>query len=150
SSGVWTLPLQHRQVIAHVTLPIAGSMLGKALDGAAEEVNARMALLGDGSAPAAQSAQPGAKKFPLMPLAIAAGLLVAAVAAYCLTRHGDEKAETTAAPAQSAAVQPKVVENKDEKVDALIEKAQQAMNERHFIDPAAGSALSLYRDVLII
>jgi TonB family protein len=38
----------------------------------------------------------------------------------------------------------------DEKVDALIEKAQQAMQDRHFIDPLAGSALSLYREVLVI
>jgi len=35
-------------------------------------------------------------------------------------------------------------------VDALIEKAQQAMLDRHFIDPLAGSALSLYREVLVI
>jgi TonB family protein len=38
----------------------------------------------------------------------------------------------------------------DEKVDALMEKAQQAMLDRHFIDPLAGSALSLYREVLVI
>jgi protein TonB len=38
----------------------------------------------------------------------------------------------------------------DEKVDALMEKAQQAMLDRHFIDPLTGSALSLYREVLII
>ena len=31
-----------------------------------------------------------------------------------------------------------------------MEKAQQAMQERHYIDPAAGSALALYRDVLIV
>ena len=35
-------------------------------------------------------------------------------------------------------------------MDALIEKAQQAMLDRHFIDPLAGSALSLYREVLVI
>jgi TonB family protein len=38
----------------------------------------------------------------------------------------------------------------DEQVDALVEKAQQAMLDRHFIDPLAGSALQLYRDALII
>ena len=31
-----------------------------------------------------------------------------------------------------------------------MEKAQQAMLDRHFIDPLAGSALSLYREVLIL
>ena len=48
SASAWTLPLQHRQIVAHVPLPIAGGTLAKALDGAQEEVQARMALLGDG------------------------------------------------------------------------------------------------------
>jgi protein TonB len=38
----------------------------------------------------------------------------------------------------------------DEKVDLLIEKAQQAMLDRHFIDPVDGSALSLYRNALLL
>ena len=48
---------------------------------------------------------------------------------------------TAAAPATAAA---------DEKVDLLIEKAQQAMTDRHFIDPAEGSALTLYRSALLL
>lgn len=38
----------------------------------------------------------------------------------------------------------------DEKVDVLLESAQRAMRERHFIEPAQGSALALYKSVLLI
>jgi TonB family protein len=38
----------------------------------------------------------------------------------------------------------------DEQVDQLIEKAQHAMLDRHFIDPADGSALTLYRGALLL
>ena len=38
----------------------------------------------------------------------------------------------------------------EEKVDALIEQAQRAMRDRHFIDPADGSALALYRSALTL
>jgi len=38
-----------------------------------------------------------------------------------------------------------------EKVDALVERAQQAMQDRHYIDPARGQgALALYRDALVV
>ncbi len=53
SADAWTLPIQHRQVVAHVGLPIVASELSNALDAAREEVNSRVALLGDGSAPPA-------------------------------------------------------------------------------------------------
>src|SRR4029077_14225093 len=55
SAGAWTLPVQHRQVVAHVAVPIVGSTLSTVLDNAHEEVNSRLALLGDGSAPAASA-----------------------------------------------------------------------------------------------
>jgi len=38
----------------------------------------------------------------------------------------------------------------DEKVDLLIERAQQAMLDRHYLDPAEGSALALYRSALLL
>ena len=44
----------------------------------------------------------------------------------------------------------KAAVSKDDKVDTLIERAQQAMLDRHYLDPADGSALSLYRDALIL
>ena len=94
------------------------------------------------------------------------GVLVAAVGAYLLSRGGSTQvksaatatAATAGAPAQGsaapAAAAPaaavKSPADADEKVDALMEKAEQAMQDRHFIDPAAGSALSLYREVLVL
>jgi TonB family protein len=154
SADAWTVPIQHRQIVAHVALPFAGDALAQALASAQEEVNSRLALLGDDLPSSAASA--GGKKSWLLPVAIIAGVLIAAVAAFMLARNGAPAAkpptEIPVAPSTTA-VAPLPVKSRveaDEKVDALIEKAQRAMLDRHFIDPAAGSALSLYREVLII
>jgi len=155
SADAWTLPIQHRQVVAHVGLPISPSVLAGALDSASEEVNSRLALLGDGSAPL--STDSGPPKRPWLVPAVIGGVLVAAVGAYLLSRSSS----TEIKPAPSVAAKPdkgsatpagvvKSPADADEKADALIEKAQQAMLDRHFIDPLAGSALSLYREVLVI
>jgi TonB family protein len=154
SANAWTVPIEHRQVVAHVPLPIAGDSLAQALDSALEEVNSRLALLGD-DATAAAAASGRSKKTWLVP-AVIAGVLLAAAAAFMLTRSGTPETKPAAAapgPATKVAATPAPVKSPaeaDEKVDALIEKAQRAMLDRHFIDPAAGSALSLYREVLII
>jgi protein TonB len=157
SADAWTLPVEHRQVVAHVGLPIVAAELSRVLDSAQEEVNSRLALLGDGSTPPASESAP--KKNWLVPVVIG-GVLIAAVGAYLLSRQGSTQvkpAPTTSpsasAPSQSPAAPAAAVKSPadaDEKVDALIEKAQQAMLDRHFIDPLAGSALSLYREVLVI
>ena len=155
SAGAWTLPIQHRQVVAHVAVPIVGTTLSAVLDSAQEEVNSRLALLGDGAAP--PPAAGGASKKPWLVPAVIGGVLAAAVGAYMLSRGGStgikpapaadaRSGKSPAAPV--AGVKPSA--DADEKVDALIDKAQQAMLDRHFIDPLAGSALSLYREVLII
>lgn len=153
SGSAWTLPIQHRQLVAHVGLPIVDTVLSGALDSAHEEVNSRLALLGDGSAP--PPAAPAAPKKSWLVPAVIGGVAVAALAAFMLARHGSTDVKSPraasapgkAAPAPAAPVKQGEA---DEKIDALIEKAQQAMLDRHFIDPAAGSALSLYREVLII
>ena len=152
-ADAWTLPIQHRQVVAHVGLPIVASELSSALDSAQEEVNSRLALLGDGSAPI-EIDSPAPKKPWLVP-AVIGGVIIAAAGAYFLSRGPTEvkPAPTVSAPAQTSAAPPAAVKSPadaDEKVDALIEKAQQAMLDRHFIDPLAGSALSLYREVLVV
>jgi TonB family protein len=164
SAEAWTLPIQHRQIVAHVGLPIVASQLSGALDSAQEEVNSRVALLGDGSSSSNETAPAssgGAKKSWLIPAVIGA-VIVAAAAAYMLTRGGSgedkpattgpvaipDKTPTAIAPAAPATSKPAA--DVDEKVDALMEKAQQAMLDRHYIDPLAGSALSLYREVLIV
>ncbi|HMI76187.1 MAG TPA: energy transducer TonB [Steroidobacteraceae bacterium] len=158
SGDAWTLPIQHRQIVAHVGLPIVGSVLTSALDSAHEEVNSRLALLGDGDGAVPPAAIADSPKKPWLVPAVIGGVVIAAGLAFFLTRQGSTdvkpapaapSAANKSAPAPApAAVKPPA--EADEKVDALIEKAQQAMLDRHFIDPAAGSALSLYREVLII
>ena len=154
TADAWTLPIQHRQVVAQVGLPIVVSELSSALESAREEVNSRLALLGDGAAPLALDSAP--KKPWLVPVVIG-GVLIAAVGAYFLSRSGSPQVKPAAtliasAPSSGSAA-PAAVKSPadaDEKADALIERAQQAMLDRHFIDPLAGSALSLYREVLVI
>jgi protein TonB len=155
SADAWTLPIQHRQVVAHVGLPISPSVLAGALDSACEEVNSRLALLGDGSVPLSTESGPP-KRTWLVP-AVIGGVLAAAVGVYLFSRSTSTEikpaASVASAPNKGSATQAATVKSPadaDEKVDALIEKAQQAMLDRHFIDPLAGSALSLYREVLVI
>jgi len=158
SGDAWALPIQHRQIVAHVGLPIVGSVLTSALDSAHEEVNSRLALLGDGDGAVPPAAIADSPKKPWLVPVVIGGVVIAAGLAYFLTRQGSTDVKPAPAAASAAdksapapapaAVKPPA--EADEKVDALIEKAQQAMLDRHFIDPAAGSALSLYREVLII
>jgi protein TonB len=158
SGDAWALPIQHRQVVAHVGLPIVGSVLSTALDSAHEEVNSRLALLGDGDGAVPLAAKSGSPKKPWLVPAVIGGVVIAAGLAFILTRQGStdvKPAPITAstpakAPAVPAAAPVKSAAEADEKVDALMERAQQAMLDRHFIDPVAGSALALYREVLII
>jgi TonB family protein len=157
SGDAWTLPIQHRQVVAHVGLPVVGSVLSSALDSAHEEVNSRLALLGEGDGAVPAAAPPGSPKKPWLVPAAIGGVLIAAVIAFLAVRHGSTDVKpapaAASAPAKGTAAPAAPVKSPaeaDEKVDALMEKAQQAMLDRHFIDPAAGSALSLYREVLII
>jgi TonB family protein len=154
SGSAWTLPIQHRQLVAHVGLPIVGAVLSGALDNANEEVNSRLALLGDGSAP--PPATPAAPKKSWLVPAVIGGVAAAALVAFMLARHGSTDVQSppaaASAPGKAASAPPTPVKQAeaDEKIDALMEKAQQAMLDRHFIDPVTGSALSLYREVLII
>jgi TonB family protein len=156
SADAWTLPIQHRQVVAQVGMPIEAGVLSGVLDNAREEVESRLALLGDEAA-AQLTAESGPPKKTWLVPAVIGGVLAAAVGAYLLSRGSSApvnpspavaSATNKALPAPAAVV--KSPADADEKADALIEKAQQAMLDRHFIDPLAGSALSLYREVLVI
>lgn len=160
NSPAWAGPIALRQVIAHVSIPVAASSLASALDNAEEEVNARVALLGEGggaaNASATPDAPPGAKKIPWLAVVLIAAAAAAGGAYFTL-----QKPVAAAKPATVPTVSPAAVPTQaakapsmpaaaDEKVDLLIEKAQQAMQERHFIDPADGSALTLYRSALLL
>jgi TonB family protein len=153
AASAWTLPLQHRQIVAHVALPITGNALANALDSSQEEVQARMALLGEGPSAGGPAAEAPAKKPPVALIGGIAGVVVVAAAVFFFTRHGSGPAQpaiSAVAPTTAATPPAKTLDASADKVDVLIEKAQQAMQERHYIDPAAGSALALYRDVLIV
>jgi len=164
-ADAWTNPIALRQVVAHVAVPIPAADLTAALESAHEEVNARIALLGDGSAASAagspDAGSPGAaspaapsgpRSIPWIPVSVIAGVLVAGVGAYFVLRPSDTPVKPApAASAEQAQQQPaKAAAGADEKVDLLIEKAGQAMADRHFIDPADGSALTLYRNALVL
>jgi TonB family protein len=116
----------------------------------------------------------GARKssrFPVTAIAGVLGIVLVAVAAYVILRRPDavptlppaasaNHAAKPAAPAVPTA--PAVAEPAqpaadstpaaavEEKVDALIGAAQIAMRDRHFIEPAEGSALALYRSALLL
>jgi protein TonB len=151
NAHTWSNPIVLRQVVAHVGVPVQTEKLRTALDSAQEEVGVRTALLGDGGA-AAVAAPSDGRKIPWIPAAIIVGALVAGAAAYLLLRHGDAPvtAPPSAAPAQAPQPAATAPAASEEKVDLLVEKAQQAMLERHFIDPAEGSALTLYRNALLL
>jgi TonB family protein len=156
----WTNPIALRQVVAHVTLPILAGDFTTALGSAHEEVNARVALLGDGSAAAGadsaaagQAAAPsGSRKTPWIPVSIIAGVLIAGAVAFVVFRHTEAPVKPAPAASLEHAAPPagKPAVPADEKIDLLIEKAGKAMVDRHFIDPADGSALTLYRSVLLL
>ena len=164
SESTWTHPIALRQVVAQLPVPVPPGHLKTALESAHEEVNARVALLGETGAvtpgDTATGAPSGPRRFPVIPAAVIGAVLIAGAVAYLVLRHGNTSvapahsaASPSAAPASPAeAAQPpaKSAAGTDEKVDALIEKAQQAMLERHFIDPADGSALTLYKNALLL
>ena len=119
----------------------------------------------------------GARKgarFPVLAMAGVLGIVLVAVAAYVILRRPDavptlppaasaDRAVKPAAPvAPAIPTAPSVAESTqpaadstpaaavEEKIDALISGAQIAMRDRHFIEPADGSALSLYRSALLL
>ena len=67
-------------------------------------------------------------------------------------RHNDSAVAVKSKPVEASAPQHTdgATASADEKVDLLIERAQQAMLDRHYLDPAEGSALSLYRSALLL
>jgi protein TonB len=177
--SAWTSAIQHGQIVAFVPVPVDQVRLIGALGGAYEEANARIALLGERPA-AVPGRTPGGKRMSKIRIAGAIAIAIAVGAALVLARHGVREGnparpaprntdaisaatdasqtatqtpeaaagpESTAADASSAAPSSSPSE---EKVDALIGQAQRAMRDRHFIEPAEGSALSLYRSALVL
>lgn len=169
NAAAWDHCISLRQVVAHVGLPIAAEEFNAALDRAHEEVNARTALHGaDAGADSGEAAAPvveaggrgrgwaaAAPRIPWIAAAIV-GVALAGAAGYMVLRQGGAPVQSARAidpkPAPMEAVKPvpAAEERAEANVDVIIEKAQQAMLDRHFIDPAEGSALTLYRSVLLL
>src|SRR5271170_1178541 len=104
SAHHWTNPIALRQVIAHVAVPIQTDKLKLAVETAHEEVNARVALLGESGGPgesrsaaagaagaagapaahAASDAPSAARRIPWIPATVITVVLVAGAAAYIL------------------------------------------------------------------
>ena len=155
-ADAWRNPIALRQIVAHVAVPILAEPLKVALDNGSEEVNARTALLGSGAAAsehgsALSAGTSGPRKMPWIPASIILLVLAAFGAAFMLLRHGKTPLKPAAVGIPQSLSQPgSKAPATDEKADLLIEKAQQAMLDRHFIEPAEGSALSLYRRALAL
>ena len=157
SAAAWSNPVALQQIIAHAAVPVIADELKAALESAREEVHARTALLGDSAAThdtaeeGAGSSVGGARRF-LIPASVFLGVTIAAVVAFLLVQN--YAAPVKPAPATSPAQAPQLTANAvaaaDEKVDLLVEKAQQAMSDRRYIDPADSSALTLYRRALAL
>jgi len=157
SAHAWARPMELRQVAAHVALPLQADKLISALGHAQEEVHARVALLGDAAAAERDAASGGtasrAHRIPWIPAVIGVGVLLVCAGAYVYLERGHAPASPAPiheATASLPAAAPAAAPAPDDRVDALIDKARQAMLDRHFIDPADGSALSLYRSTLLL
>ncbi len=150
NAAAWETPLADRQIAAHLPLPIVVDDLIGVLERAREEINERVALLGDGSG-ATEHPPRGPRKAAAKLVAIVACVLGVCAAAFMLFRHQDAAVAVKSKPAE-ASPQPTEVAtgSADETADLLIERAQQAMLDKHYLDPAEGSALSLYRSVLLL
>jgi periplasmic protein TonB len=161
SAGAWKIPLEHRQIVGLIATPLNAGEVGRVLALADEDLGARVALLGDGGTSAAASGAGHGRRFSGKFLGVGA-LLAAAVfagAAIVYYLQPADRASTAPAAVTPGAPLPdklhalrapaKPAAGSDDTVDALLEKAGQAMQERHFLDPAAGSALTLYRDALV-
>jgi TonB family protein len=178
--AAWESAVHHGQIVAFVPLPIAAELISGALASAYQEASARTALLGQTGAASGplsaastrgRAAGPPRRRLPLLPvLGIAAALIACIASVVYFSRDSGLAhvpapklpAPTAGAPAAGvlAAGAPPATgaagaggstdAATEEKVDALIEQAQRAMRERHFIDPADGSALALYRSALTL
>jgi protein TonB len=167
----WTQALHHGQLVAHIPFPIDQSRVLGALGNACEEANARAALLGGQGAGPGRSGGDGIVAMTVVTIYSAIGLALGA--GVILSGHGGDVPSSPTAHAQSGGASSSSVDTSlgatewtapisaasdasseseaaEEKVDTLIQQAQHAMRDRHFIEPSDGSALALYRSALAL
>ncbi len=150
----WKAANQQRQIAALVGIPFDTGQLIDAFSSAREECLTRGIVLGE-SGPAAldASAPPPdrGRQLPWFKLGLAAAVCLAGGVVFLLHRNSAPRAPIppAASPALTGPAQPADARAAaEEQVDALLDKARQAMLDRHFVEPADGNALALYRNVL--
>jgi TonB family protein len=178
--AAWESAVHHGQIVAFVPLPLDAGQISGALSSAYDEASARAALLGETGAatsgalsaasPPGRAARTPRKRLPLLPVSGVAAAVIGCIASVVYFSRDSGPAHVPApkvppatatapatgapaagAPATGAAAAGGPTDAAtEEKVDALIEQAQRAMRDRHFIDPADGSALALYRSALTL
>lgn len=147
----WTRLTETNQVVSAISVPLDAKSFNEALTRAEDEVQTRIALLGSHDEQAATQPPSKGSRLPLM---IGAGILALAAAAalgvYEFNRPPQAVGSATSASAPAAALVASAAHHDggDESVDALLEKAAQAMLDRRYIEPADNSALGYYRGVL--
>ncbi len=153
----WRTALQQRQVAALVGIPFETGQLIEAFACAREDCLTRGIVLGETepaapAAPAASAPPPaGGRPLPWFKLGLAAAVCLVGTVAFLLHRHAAPRAPVPRAAPLAGAGPAQPVDARaaaDEQVDALLDKARQAMLDRHFIEPADGNALAMYRSVL--
>jgi TonB family protein len=158
NSEPWRVAVQQRQIVALLGVPIKAERWREVLASARDECQARIAVLGEAGAPATASATreiPPGRRLPQFALWIVAAVCAAFGAGYLLYRGVENRAPSTpqaptTAPVRVNAPSVKPIPAADEQVDTLLENARQAMLARHFIEPAEGNALVLYKNVLLL
>ncbi len=150
----WKAATQQRQIAALVGIPFDAGQLIEAFSSAREESLTRGIVLGESgpAAPGASAPPPESGwRLPWFKLGLAAAVCLAGAVAFLLHRSTAPRAPIppAASLAGTGAAQPVDARaTADEQVDALLDKARQAMLDRHFVEPADGNALALYRNVL--
>ncbi len=167
STEPWRVAIQQRQIVALLGIPFDAAQLLEAFASACDEYHARSAVLGEGISAAPDAGSTG-RKVPRHLVLIAAAVCMACAGAYLWYRHSaapvvaskKSPAALPAAPTETKAPGDTSAQGEtnaagdtngsaEEQVDTLLEKARQAMLDRHYIEPAGENALTLYQNVLI-
>lgn len=160
----WRSARRQQLIVAALPVPFAEAEFLEALSNASEECKARSVMLAQGGA-SAPAVPPTGRSNPWIVLWVI-GILAGCGAAYLIYRLAatpapPSPAHPAAAPATAPAAVPGAVPaspaaagasdlsaGNEAKVDALLERARQAMLDRRYLDPASNNALSLYQSVL--
>jgi len=155
SAERWRTAIEQRQIAALVGIPFEAGQLLEAFASAREECLTRGIVFGEaGSVTPAASPPPPAKgrQLPWFKLGLALAVCLACAVGFLVHRHAAPRTPIpTAAAALPGAAPAQPVDARaavEEQVDTLLDKARQAMLDRHFMEPADGNALALYQSVL--